>query len=79
MCHQWWSAQWRALCTKISEVNLYAFIYRLFHEGFSSIFRTNIVFVLTIEEKFSWNSLQINTYELTSEIFVKWKFDQDNL
>ena len=30
--HTWESAQWRALCTKISEVNLSAFIYRLFHE-----------------------------------------------
>ena len=32
----WWSAQQRALCTKISEVNISAFIYRLFHEDFSS-------------------------------------------
>ena len=42
----WWSAQWRALCTKITEVNLsteilevnlFAFAYRLFHEDFSPI------------------------------------------
>ena len=32
----WWNAQWRALCTQISEVNLSAFIYRLFHEDFTS-------------------------------------------
>ena len=30
-----------ALCTKISEVNLPAFIYKLFHEDFSSIVETN--------------------------------------
>ena len=31
------------ICTEISEVNLSAFIYRLFHEDFSSIIRTNTV------------------------------------
>ena len=36
----WYSAQWRALCTEIIEVNLSAFIYRLFHEDFSSIYGT---------------------------------------
>ena len=30
----------RALCTETSEVNLSAFIYRLFHEDFSSIIGT---------------------------------------
>ena len=29
-------AQWRALCTKITGVNLFTFAYRLFHEDFSS-------------------------------------------
>ena len=29
------------VCTKIAEVNLSVFIYRLFHEDFSSILRTN--------------------------------------
>ena len=38
----WYSAQWRALSTKIySEVNLSAVIYRLFHKDFSSIIGTN--------------------------------------
>ena len=40
--HTWWSAQRRALCTKISEVNVSALIYRLFHEVFSSFVETNI-------------------------------------
>ena len=31
--HKWQSAQWRALCTNITELNLSAFAYRLFHEG----------------------------------------------
>ena len=31
----------RALCTMIAEVNLSAFIYRLFHEDFSSIVGIN--------------------------------------
>ena len=35
--------QWRALCTKITEVNLSAFIYRLFHEDFSSLVGINPV------------------------------------
>ena len=35
--HTWWSAQWGALCTIISEVNLSEFIYRRIHEDFSSI------------------------------------------
>ena len=35
-------AQWRALCIKITEVNLYAFDYRLFHEEFSSIVGANL-------------------------------------
>ena len=29
--------QWRALCTKITEVNLSEFVYRLFHEDFSPL------------------------------------------
>ena len=29
-------AQWGALYTKITEVNLFTFVYRLFHEDFSS-------------------------------------------
>ena len=33
--------QWRALRTKITEVNWYAFMHKLFHEDFSSILRTN--------------------------------------
>ena len=31
------SAQWRALCTEITDVNLSAFVYRLFHEDFPLI------------------------------------------
>ena len=34
------SAQWRALCTKITEVNLSEFVYRQFHEDFSLLIRT---------------------------------------
>ena len=34
--HTWQSAQWRAFCTKITEVNLSAFVYWLFHEDFST-------------------------------------------
>ena len=37
------------LCTKILEVNLFAFAYRLFHEDFSSVNWTSP----SIEEKFS--------------------------
>ena len=37
--NKWQNAQWGALCTKITEVNLFAFAYRLFHEDFSSILR----------------------------------------
>ena len=33
--HMWWSAQWRPLCTMITEVNSSAFVYGLFHEDFS--------------------------------------------
>ena len=33
--HTWKSAQWGALYTEIVEVNLFAFVYRLFHEDFS--------------------------------------------
>ena len=33
----WFSVQWRALCTEMTEVNLTAVVYRLFHEDFSSI------------------------------------------
>ena len=39
--------------TKISEINLSAFIYRLFHEDFSSIVGINTVLIVTIEENFS--------------------------
>ena len=38
--HTWSSAQRRALCTEIIEVNLPAFVCRLFHEDFSSIDRS---------------------------------------
>ena len=41
--HTWWSAQWRALRTKITEVNLSLFIYRLFHEDFSPIMGINFI------------------------------------
>ena len=34
--HTWLIAQWRTLCTKFTEVILYAFVYRLFHSDFSS-------------------------------------------
>ena len=44
--------------TEIREVNLSAFVYRLFHEG------------LSIEEKSSWNSLQTDADKLTSAISV---------
>ena len=37
-----YSAQRRALCTKITEVNLSAFVYKLFHEDFSPIIETNL-------------------------------------
>ena len=37
--HKWSRVQWRALCTNITEVNLSAFSYRLFHDDFSSIVR----------------------------------------
>ena len=43
------------LCTNISEVNLSAFTYRLFHEDFSSVVGTNT---------------HVNADKLTSEIFV---------
>ena len=33
----WQSAQWIALCTEMAEVNIFAFVYRLFHEDFSAI------------------------------------------
>ena len=42
--YTWQSVQWRALCTKITEVNLSGFVYRLFHEDFSPIIRTNTCF-----------------------------------
>ena len=55
-----WNHTWRAVCTKISELNLSAFIYRLFHEDFSSIVGINrvqyivlIVLIPIIEEKSS--------------------------
>ena len=38
--YTWQSAQWKALCTKITEVNLSVFVYRLLHEDFSSIIGT---------------------------------------
>ena len=44
----WWSAQWRALCTKITEVNLFAFAYRLFHEDFSPILGAIILFLVLV-------------------------------
>ena len=52
----WKGDQCRVLCINISEVNLSAFIYRLFHET---------------EEKFSSNSPTINANKLTSEILGK--------
>ena len=42
---------------KISEVNLSAFIWRLFHEDIPSIGRTNTAFVPIIDGKSSWNSV----------------------
>ena len=56
----------------MTEVSLYAFVYklfhdRLFHKYFSSIARTNLQ---TIGEKSSWNSLQTNADKFTSVIFV---------
>ena len=36
------SVLWRALCTKITEVNLSAFVYRLFHADFSPFVTTNL-------------------------------------
>ena len=33
----WQSAQWRALCTKITEAHLSEFVYTLFHKDFSLI------------------------------------------
>ena len=48
------------LHTKILEVNLFAFAYRLFHEDFSSIIGDfNVWYQKSpmIEEKSSWNSL----------------------
>ena len=44
--------------TKITEINLSAFVYREFHEDFSSIVWTKFE---EIEEKSSWNSLYTNT------------------
>ena len=38
-------AQWRALYTKITEVDLSAFVYRLFHEDFSPILGKNYVII----------------------------------
>ena len=39
----WESALWRALCARISERNLSAFIYRMLHEDLSSIIGTETV------------------------------------
>ena len=33
--HSWLSVQWGAIFTEISEVNLFVFVDRLFHEEFS--------------------------------------------
>ena len=44
----WLSAQWRALCTKVTEVNLSVFVYRLFHEDFSPIIGTNFRHVFAV-------------------------------
>ena len=68
--HTWYSVQWRALCTQILEVNLSALIYRLFHEDFSSILRTNCIVLMIEEKKSSWNSLLINADKLSSEMCV---------
>ena len=43
--------------TKILEVNLFAFAYRLFHEDFSPIDDAPLSSALSIGEKSSWNSL----------------------
>ena len=54
--HTWLGAQWRASSSKITEVKLSAFVYRLFHDDFSPIVGTNTqscIFVLTIGEKSS--------------------------
>ena len=45
--HKWQSAQWRALSTKITEINLFAFTYRLFHENFSSILGAKMYYMYT--------------------------------
>ena len=59
--------------TKISEVNLFVFIYRLFHKDLSSIIRTNTVLLLTSKR---------HTYHIPCSIFgcVSFapKFWQDN-
>ena len=39
--HTWQSAQWRALCTEITEVNLSATVYRLFSEDVSLLVETD--------------------------------------
>ena len=53
--HMWQSAQWLVLCTKLTEINLSAFIYRLFHEDFSSFLEQGLKeqLVMRTEEKFS--------------------------
>ena len=38
-CGRWKALwKWKALCTEITEVNLSAFVYKLFHEDFSSVY-----------------------------------------
>ena len=38
LVHTWSSAPWKALCSKITDVNSFAFAYTLFHEDFSPIY-----------------------------------------
>ena len=49
---------------------IYLHLFTDSHEDFSPIVGTNTVFVLTIKEKSSWDSLYINAGKLTSETFV---------
>ena len=62
------------LYTKILEVNLFAFAYRLFRRDFSPLDRTYCIilqYVLSSGEKSLRNSLQANANKLTSRIFVR--------
>ena len=69
--------------TKITEVNLSVFVYRLLHEDFSTVLGTDLdldyilgtnvdldLFYCLSGEKSSRNSLQTNTDKLTSVICV---------